>query len=197
MAQRPNGASERDRLRLLAEVSESIASHPDLNELFRDLAQRLPRIVPFDYINLVLHDAVRNVMRLRLLAAPVDSTIQPGAEFPVDESPGGFVWKTQQPLIVNDITLEHRFPAVIPRLRENGVQSFCTVPLDDGARPAGRDGIRQPPEARYTDDSEIAFMQEVAKQSPSRSTTCCTKRAPARCSASSRASAIDSGCCSK
>ena len=48
---------ERDRLRLLAEVSESIASHPDLNELFHDLAQRLPRVVPFDYINLVLHDA--------------------------------------------------------------------------------------------------------------------------------------------
>ncbi len=62
---------ERDRLRLLAEVSESIASHRDLNELFRDLAQRLPRIVPFDYINLVLHDPSRNVMRLRLLVAPV------------------------------------------------------------------------------------------------------------------------------
>src|SRR5687768_18075189 len=78
---------ERDRLRLLADVSESIASHPDLNVLFHDLAQRLPQIVPFDYINVVLHDADRNVMRLRLLAAPVDSTIQPGAEFPVDESP--------------------------------------------------------------------------------------------------------------
>ena len=89
---------ERDRLRLLGEVSESIASHRDLNELFRDLAQRLPRIVPFDYINLVLHDAARNVMRLQLLVAPVDSTIKAGAEFPVDGSPGGFVWKTQQPL---------------------------------------------------------------------------------------------------
>ena len=57
----------------------------DLNELFHDLAQRLPRIVPFDYINLVLHDPARNVMRLHLLAAPVDSTIKAGAEFPVDE----------------------------------------------------------------------------------------------------------------
>src|SRR5688500_5475053 len=101
--------AERDRLRLLAEVSESIASHPDLNELFHDLAQRLPRIVPFDYINVVLHDAASNVMRLHLLAAPVESTIKPGDEFPVDDSPGGFVWKTQAPVIVNDITLEARF----------------------------------------------------------------------------------------
>src|SRR6185436_7111170 len=88
---------ERDRLRLLAEVSESIASHRDLNELFRDLAQRLPRIVPFDYINLVLHDPVRNVMRLHLLAVPQETDFRPGMEFPVDESPGGHVWKTQEP----------------------------------------------------------------------------------------------------
>ncbi len=155
--------AERDRLRLLAEVSESIASHPDLNELFHDLAQRLPQIVPFDYINVVLHDADRNVMRLRLLAAPVDSTIQPGAEFPVDESPGGFVWKTQQPLIVNDTTLEHRFAAVIPRLRENGVQSFCTVPLTTALGRLGAMGFGSLEKHEYH-ISEIAFMQEVAKQ---------------------------------
>jgi formate hydrogenlyase transcriptional activator len=155
--------AERDRLRLLAEVSESIASHPDLNELFHDLAQRLPRIVPFDYINVVLHDAARNVMRLRLLAAPVESTIKPGAEFPVDGSPGGYVWKTQEPLIVNDIALEHRFTAVIPRLRENGVQSFCTVPLTTALGRLGAMGFGSLQKHEYH-GSEIAFMQEVAKQ---------------------------------
>jgi len=117
---------ERDRLRLLVEVSESIASHPDLNELFHDLAQRLPRIVPFDYINLILHDASRNVMRLHLLTVPTDSTIKPGMESTVDESPGGLVWKTQQPLSVNDIELEERFPVWIPRLRETACNRFAS-----------------------------------------------------------------------
>src|SRR5947199_3429112 len=115
---------ERDRLRLLLEVSESIASHRDLGELFHDLAQRLPRIVPFDYINLVLHDPTREVMRLHILAVPVPSTISPGLELPVDESPGGVVWKTQQPLMVEDVARENRFPKLMPMLRENGVQSF-------------------------------------------------------------------------
>src|SRR3990170_212813 len=155
--------AERDRLRLLAEVSESIASHPDLNELFHDLAQRLPRIVPFDYINVVLHDAARNVMRLRLLASPVESTIKPGAEFPVDGSPGGHVWQTQEPLIVNDVALEHRFTAVIPRLRENGVQSFCTVPLTTALGRLGAMGFGSLQKHEYQ-DAEISFMQEVAKQ---------------------------------
>ena len=34
-------------------ISEAIAAHRDLNALFHDLAQRLPRIVPFDFINLL------------------------------------------------------------------------------------------------------------------------------------------------
>ena len=76
--------------------------HRDLDELLRDLAQRLPHIVPFDYINVVLHDPAREVMRLWLLVASAPSTISPGLETPVDQSPGGLVWKTQQPLIVND-----------------------------------------------------------------------------------------------
>jgi formate hydrogenlyase transcriptional activator len=156
-------ARDRERLGLLAEVSESIASHRDLNELFRDLAQRLPRIVPFDYINLVLHDAGRNVMRLQLLVAPVEATIKAGAEFPVDGSPGGFVWKTQQPLTVNDVTLETRFPAVIPQLIENGVQSFCTVPLTTALGRLGAMGFGSLQPHVYQ-DTEIAFMQEVAKQ---------------------------------
>ena len=154
---------ERDRLRLLAEVSESIASHPDLNELFRDLAQRLPRIVPFDYINLVLHDASRNVMRLHLLAVPDDTDFKPGMEFPIDESPGGFVWKTQEPLIVNDITLEHRFVDLIARLKENGVQSFCVVPLTTALGRLGAMGFGSLQRQVYQ-ASDISFMQEVAKQ---------------------------------
>jgi formate hydrogenlyase transcriptional activator len=162
-APRVDGSGARDRLRLLAEVSESIASHRDLNELFVDLAQRLPRIVPFDYINLVLYDPARHVMRLRLLVAPVESTIKAGAEFPVDGSPGGFVWKTQQPLLVNDATLETRFPAVIPRLIENGVQSFCTVPLTTALGRLGAMGFGCLHKHEYQ-DTEITFMQEVAKQ---------------------------------
>jgi len=158
--QRPR---ERDRLRLLAEVSESIASHRDLNELFRDLAQLLPRIVPFDYINLVLHDPVRNVMRLRLLVAPIESTIHPGEDFPVDGSPGGFVFQTQQPLIVNDVTLETRFPALISRFTENGVRSFCSVPLTTALGRLGALGVGSLQPHTY-DDSEVAFMCEVAKQ---------------------------------
>ena len=154
---------DRDRLRLLLEVSESIASHRDLDELLRDLAQRLPHIVPFDYINVVLHVPTREVMRLWLLVASAPSTISPGLETPVDESPGGLVWKTQQPLIVNDIMQERRFPRLMSMLRENGVQSFCAVPLTTAQRRLGAMGFGSL-QRRVYQQADLDFMQQVAKQ---------------------------------
>jgi formate hydrogenlyase transcriptional activator len=154
---------ERDQLGLLLEVSESIAAHRDLNDLFRDLAQRLPRIVPFDYINLVLYDAARHVMRLHLLAVPEETTFKPGMEFGVDESPGGLVWKTQQPLTVVDVVQDTRFPRLHAMLVDNGVQSYCAVPLTTALRRLGAMGFGSL-QKRVYGESEIGFMQEVARQ---------------------------------
>ena len=154
---------DRDRLRLLLEVSESIALHRDLSELFDDLARRLPPIVPFDYINVVLPDPARDVMRLWLLVTSKPSTIIPGLELPMDESPGGLVWKTQESLIVEDIEQESRFPALISLLRQNGVQSFCVVPLTTALRRVGAMGFGTL-QKRVYQEAELAFMRQVAKQ---------------------------------
>ncbi|MCI0355581.1 MAG: GAF domain-containing protein, partial [Acidobacteria bacterium] len=137
--------------------------HRDLGELFQDLAQRLPRIVPFDYINLVLHDPTRDVMRLHLLVVPEPSTIRPGLELPVDESPGGLVWQTQQPLLVEDVARESRFPTLTLLLLENDVQSFCVVPLTTALRPLGAMGFGSKHQRVYQ-EAEVSFMQQVAKQ---------------------------------
>jgi formate hydrogenlyase transcriptional activator len=155
---------ERDRLRLLLQVSESIASHHDLEGLFRDLATRLPPVVPFDYINVLLHDASRDVMRLHVLVAPETSTVRPGLELPVDESAAGLVWKTQQPIIVDDVAAErHRFPQLTALMQENGVQSFCAVPLTTALRRLGSLGFGRLVPTLYR-DSDLAFMQQVANQ---------------------------------
>jgi formate hydrogenlyase transcriptional activator len=156
-------ALERDRLRLLLEVSESIASHREMEALFQDLAKRLPQVVPFDYINVVLHDATRDVMRLCFLVTREPSTFTTGLEIPMAESPGGLVWKTQQPLTVNDLAQETRFPTLTAKLRENGVQSFCVVPLTTAHRRLGAMGFGSTQPRTYR-PQEIAFMQEVAKQ---------------------------------
>ncbi len=153
----------RDQYRVLLEVAEAIAVHRDLSELFDDLAHQLPCMVPFDFINLVLHDPVDDVMRLHLLVTPEPTNISPGMELPIDASPGGLVWKTQQPLVVESAAEESRFPQLTPLLLENGVQSFCGVPLTTALRRLGAMGFGSK-ERRIYGEADVAFMQQVAKQ---------------------------------
>jgi formate hydrogenlyase transcriptional activator len=153
------------RYRILLEIAEAISAHRDLNALLHDLARRLPRIVPFDFINLVLHDSARDVMRLHFLVAPETSTIRPGLELPTDQSPAGWVWKSQQPLMVEveDAAAESRFPRLTSMLRENGVQSYCAVPLTTALRRLGAMGFGSL-QRRVYQREDFDFMQQVAKQ---------------------------------
>ena len=156
-------ASPEAQHRALLEVAEAISQHRDLGELFHELAARLHGVVEFDYLNLTLHDASRNVMRLHILETERPSKIRPGAEFAVGETPSGWVWETQQPFILNDTEEETRYPALLQILRENGVRSACSVPLTTAQRRLGVMSFGRGTAHGYA-ESEIAFMQQVARQ---------------------------------
>ena len=156
-------ASPEAQHQALLEVAEAIAQHRDLGELFHELAARLHRVVEFDYLNLTLHDAARNVMRLHILEAEGPRTIHPGAELPVGETPSGWVWETQQAFILDDIAEETRYPALLQILRENGVGSLCSVPLTTAQRRLGVLSFGRRTAHRHS-ENEIAFLQQVARQ---------------------------------
>ncbi len=151
------------RSQALLEVAEAIALHRDLGELFHDLAGRLHRVVQFDYLNLVLHDTARNVMRLHILETSQPTRVRPGLELPVGETPAGTVWETQQPLVVADIEQESRYPTLLQTLRQEQVKSFCMLPLTTAHRRLGALGFGRTILHRYS-DTEVEFMQQVARQ---------------------------------
>ena len=156
-------ASPEAQHQALLEVAEAIAQHRDLRELFHELSARLHRIVEFDFLSLILHDGLRNVMRLHILETEQPKKIQPGAEFSVEDTPAGFVWETQQPFIMEDTERETRYPALLQMFRENSVRSACLVPLTTAQRRLGvlSFGRRTP---HHYEEIEIAFMQQVARQ---------------------------------
>src|SRR5215210_1000491 len=92
-----------ERYQALLEVAEAIAAHRDLHELFRALAQRLPRVVDVNFVALSLHDPVRNTMRLHTIQANIPADLTGGHEEPVEKTPSGVVWQTQQPILVSDV----------------------------------------------------------------------------------------------
>lgn len=152
-----------ERYQALLEVSEAISAHRDLHELFRDLAQRLPRVVHVNFVALSLHDPVRNTMRLHAIQANVPADLVGGHEGPVEESPAGLVWQTQEPIIVPDLTKELRWPKVTEHMSEDGVNSFCVVPLTTAVRRLGAMGFLSLQKGAYG-ETDVEFLQQVAKQ---------------------------------
>ncbi len=152
-----------DQLRLLIQVSEAIATHRDLTSLFRDLARRLPAIVPFELIALFLHDPEKNVMRVHMLGGADGDRIPPGLEVPVDASFSGQVFTTQQPVSVRTRQEAARFPAAASLVDLIGVESFCMLPLTTTVRPLGAMGFGSSRPAAF-DESMLEYLDLVVRQ---------------------------------
>lgn len=153
------------RAQALLQVAESIAQHRDLAELFRDLTARLHDVAHFDYLNLVLYDPERQILRLHLLETVTEKPthLHVGLEMPLGSTPSGKVVETQEPFVVPDVETETSFPVLMEALRQEGVHSFCVVPLTTAQRPLGTLGFGKL-EPHHYDRTEVDFMQQVARQ---------------------------------
>lgn len=151
-----------DRYRTLLEVAEAISAHRDLHELFRDLAQRLPRVVPVNFVGLSLHDPVRNTMRLHTIQANVPADLLGGHEESIDNAPSGWVWKTQRPLIIPDLAKEERWPTVVQRMIGDGNNSLCYLPLTTAVRKLGGIGFSSQQKVAYS-ETNLEFLQQVSQ----------------------------------
>lgn len=151
------------RYQALLEVSEAIAAHRDLTNLLQDLAQRLPRIVPLNFIGLALYQPDRNTIQDYIIQANIPADIQGGKEWALDAHPSGWVWQAQKPLIISDLTQDSRFPTVLPLMLEDGVQSICTVPLTTSLRRLGALDFASVEKDTYQ-ESELTFLLQVARQ---------------------------------
>lgn len=150
-----------DRYQALLAVSAVIVSHRDLCALFHDLAGRLQEVVHFDYLTLVLHEAVTNTMRMHVLEPP-----EPAASpiiLPPEDDPAGLVWQTQQPLIISSIGELRRWPRLLERVQPYGVQSYCWLPLTTGRQQLGTLVFTSRLPSSY-DTADVGFLQLVANQ---------------------------------
>ena len=144
-------------------MSQAILQHRDLTGLFRELSSRLHSILHFDFLNLILHDAEHDVMRLHILASAtgVDREMQ-SLDLPPEESPSGWVFLHQEPLIIPDVRTESRWPAVMQILRDNDVVSSCWVPLTTAQHRLG--AIVFGFGSKGESESQLDLMRQIAAQ---------------------------------
>jgi formate hydrogenlyase transcriptional activator len=152
-----------ERYQALLEVAQAISAQRDLDQLFRDLAHRLPRVVQVNYVDLSLYDPIKKVMRLHTIQANVPADLVGGHEVGIEDCPAGLVWQQQQPLIVPKVAEERRWTWVIDRMKQDGTESFCFVPLTTARGRLGAMGFMSLQQEAYR-DADIEFLQQVAQQ---------------------------------
>ena len=152
-----------EQYRALLAVSEAIVAHRDLPALLHELAGRLRRVVRFDSLALMLHDAAHGTMRLHVLEFPEPSPLPPGFSLSVEDDPGGLVWLTQQPLITSQLSDLERWPRLLESIGSTGVQSLCWLPLTTAGGKLGTLVFASKQQSAY-DVTGIVFLKLVASQ---------------------------------
>ena len=159
----PKTALEAVAYQSLLDVSQAILQHRDLNGLFRDLSVRLHSILHFDFLNLILHDPDQDVMRLHILASATGGEQDlPALELPPEESPSGWVFLHQEPLVIPDVGAETRWPTIMKLLQQNNVVSSCWLPLTTAQHRIGAMvfGFGSDGQA----ESQLDLMRQIAAQ---------------------------------
>jgi formate hydrogenlyase transcriptional activator len=137
------------RYHALLSVAQSITSCREPEELFGRLAAELQRVVRFDFVGAALYDHERGVVRAAMVETG-SAALVPREEAVATETPHAMVIESQQPLIVSDTSTETRWPERMTVIRDQGIGSFCVLPLTTVHTRLGTLGFARRDRAKYT-----------------------------------------------
>ena len=164
---------ERDRLRLLLEITNSMTSKLDLRGLVEVLSTNLLRVTRSDFCALLLPDSDSGELRLTILYNPESQgAICDGAIIPIHGSVCGKAFRTGRSQHFNSLEEVRDDPesfgndagrVFYERFIAEGVKSGCDLPL------IGRSGVRGVLGAlkrseRAFEKEDVEFLEQVSRQ---------------------------------
>jgi len=157
-------ARERDRLRLLLDVNDAIASKVSKKELFAAISAGLRRLLNIDYTGLAVYDAKTNRLRVYALDFPDNQNmVLEDAEIPLEGSPPGQAFSTRKPVVLDASNLGQFQSDGFRRMVAQGLRSGCVLPLVSRDRALGTLNVGTRREASFTAD-DVDLLTQVANQ---------------------------------
>ena len=151
--------TDRRHYETLLEMTDLMARHQTLPELFKEMAQCLQKAVNLDFINLCLHDPTFDTMRSHLWEGRGGAVVP--EEAAREDTASGWVWQSQRPLIFSDLRQETRFPGTLDGLRERDFCSYCLLPLTTAREKLGVLGIGSSHASAY-ESTDLKLLERVA-----------------------------------
>jgi formate hydrogenlyase transcriptional activator len=163
---------ERDRLRLLLEITSSMTSKLDLRHLVEALSTDLLRVTRCDFCSLLLPDADSGELRMTILYNPEPRGYVCDGIIPIHGSLCGKAFWTGKTQYFNHVEEHRNDPETFgnsvgrpyfQRHMDEGLISGCDLPLIGRSGVVGVLAALKRSERAYSKD-DVAFLEQVARQ---------------------------------
>jgi formate hydrogenlyase transcriptional activator len=149
------------RYEALLRASSAIATCRDGQVVIERFADELRKFVRFDYVLITVMDEAKNEVRWRAFQAYGSDETSEIPIFQPHESPTGWAYQTQQPIVIADWRKETHYPRLRDFLLDHNIRSSCVIPLSTVVRKVGTLAIGvSTPDGFSTE--EMRFLQLVA-----------------------------------
>ena len=155
---------EKERLKMLLEVSTALMSNLDVHQLFPAIAGLIRKVVRQDYASLALYEEANQSLRVYALDSPTSDEIM-GSDtvLPVTESVSGWALLKGEAIIRDRQGLMSVGSPTARRMLERGIQSFCSIPLITRKGKLGTLNLGSATDNAFA-PQDINFLKQVAAQ---------------------------------
>lgn len=164
---------ERDRLRLLLEITSSVTSRLDLRQIVEALSTNLFKVMQCDVSALLLTDSDSGELRVTILHNPdVRGPFREGSLVPTNGSISGQVLRTRKSVRIDSYEQVREDPEtygnpggqlIYKRVIEEGLKTGCYLPLIARDRVVGVLMLCRRSESVFADD-DVMLLEQVAGQ---------------------------------
>ena len=157
-------ALERDRLRVLHEITNALVSKLSPDDLFAAISGQLDRIIPHSTASIALYD--REAGELRLYSLQVRGEIRRAdipRRRPLAGSPLEEAISSHRPVVVNNLDLAGLPPEIRSLLADHGVRTMCCVPLFTPNNTLGSLNLTRMEAEAFTPE-DLKLLTQVAGQ---------------------------------
>ena len=152
------------RQHTLLEINNAIINNLTRDALFSSAYEAIRRVIPFDRAAFLLYQPESKTLKLLSMQGPIESDFfKVGKEYDLQETQiSAWVLEHQEVVTRGDLKREQQSLGE-KRLVEEGIQSYCVVPLIAMGQSMGTFAVWSKTQNRYTaEDAEL--LREVANQ---------------------------------
>jgi len=161
---------QRDRLQLLLDLNNRVASLLELRQVFQTISSELRRIFNCEFAGLALPEGSGKELRQHMIDFPSGKGhFKEGTLFPIEGSSAGLAFSSAKPVVLNSFSdvrtnLNSEGYKVFARMiLEEGTQSGCFLPLRSEGRVLGVLQLISRRERAFA-EQDVEFLDQVANQ---------------------------------